>query len=149
MRVLKAVEGLTRYLAQARQGPESVGQLTVGLVPTMGNLHRGHLSLIERARRENALVVVSIFVNPLQFGPQEDFARYPHTPDQDLRLCQQSGVDAVFMPTPAAFYGTASPKTDHLSQVVPPKDMMAVLCGPYRPGHFEGVATVVTKLLSL
>ncbi|MGB3201181.1 MAG: pantoate--beta-alanine ligase, partial [Nodosilinea sp.] len=156
MRVLKAVEGLTRYLFEARQGKGAVGiepglanRLEVGLVPTMGNLHRGHLSLIERARRENALVVVSIFVNPLQFGPQEDLARYPHTPNDDLRLCEQAGVDAVFMPTPEAFYGTAAPQSSDLTQVVPPKGMTAVLCGPHRPGHFEGVATVVTKLLSL
>ncbi|PSR17172.1 cytidylate kinase [filamentous cyanobacterium CCP3] len=159
MRVLKAVEGLTRYLAQARLGQRGVlasstskrstDRLEVGLVPTMGNLHRGHLSLIERARRENALVVVSIFVNPLQFGPQEDLARYPHTPDQDLHLCEQAGVDAVFMPTPAAFYGTADPQASDLTQVLPPRAMMSVLCGPHRPGHFEGVATVVTKLLSL
>lgn len=156
MRVLKAIEGLTRYLVQARQDKGAIGiepgqtnRLEVGLVPTMGNLHRGHLSLIERARRENALVVVSIFVNPLQFGPQEDLARYPHTPDDDLRLCEQAGVDAVFMPTPAAFYGTAAPQSSDLIQVVPPQGMTAVLCGPHRSGHFEGVATVVTKLLSL
>ncbi|WP_026072521.1 bifunctional pantoate--beta-alanine ligase/(d)CMP kinase [Nodosilinea nodulosa] len=159
MRVLKAVEGLTRYLAQVRLGqgkgePNGVGQglfcpPEVGLVPTMGNLHQGHLSLIERARQENALVVVSIFVNPLQFGPQEDLARYPRTPEQDLRLCEQAGVDAVFMPTPAAFYGTADLQSGGITQVVPPREMMAVLCGPYRTNHFEGVATVVTKLLSL
>jgi pantoate ligase/cytidylate kinase len=110
---------------------------------------RGHLSLIERARQENTLVVVSIFVNPLQFGPQEDLARYPHTPQQDLRLCEQAGVDAVFMPTAAAFYGTADPQASDLTRVIPPQAMTAVLCGPHRPGHFEGVATVVTKLLSL
>ncbi|HZG39692.1 MAG TPA: bifunctional pantoate--beta-alanine ligase/(d)CMP kinase [Nodosilinea sp.] len=159
MRVLKAVEGLTRYLAQARQGQGGVDAdgsgatqshcPEVGLVPTMGNLHRGHLSLIERARQENTLVVVSIFVNPLQFGPQEDLARYPHTPQQDLRLCEQAGVDAVFMPTAAAFYGTAGPQASDLTRVIPPQAMTAVLCGPHRPGHFEGVATVVTKLLSL
>jgi pantoate ligase/cytidylate kinase len=115
----------------------------------MGNLHRGHLSLIERARRENAIALVSIFVNPLQFGPQEDLARYPHTPDQDLALCEQAGVDAVFMPTATALYGTVEPLAGELTQVIPPKAMLAVLCGPHRPGHFEGVATVVTKLLSL
>ncbi|WP_035993112.1 bifunctional pantoate--beta-alanine ligase/(d)CMP kinase [Leptolyngbya sp. KIOST-1] len=157
MRVLKTVEGLLRYLAQARQGLGASSSLeaglgvppTVGLVPTMGHLHRGHQSLIERARHENTLVVVSIFVNPLQFGPQEDLARYPHTPDQDLRLCEQGGVDVVFMPTPAAFYGSASPQGKDVTQVLPPQPMVSVLCGPYRPGHFAGVATVVTKLLSL
>jgi len=151
VRVLKTVEGLERYLAQAR-APQTLDQdplPEVGLVPTMGNLHRGHRSLMERAQQENTLVVVSIFVNPLQFGPQEDLACYPHTPKQDLSLCEQVGVDAVFMPTPAVFYGTANPLADQLTQVIPPQQMMAVLCGPHRPGHFEGVATVVTKLLSL
>lgn len=149
MRVLKTVEGVKRYLAQARQTQHIDDGVAIGLVPTMGHLHPGHLSLIERARMENAVVVVSIFVNPLQFGPQEDLARYPHTPEQDLRLCEQTGVDAVFMPTPAAFYGAADPQAPAITQVTPPQAMMAVLCGPYRPGHFEGVATVVTKLLSL
>ncbi|MFQ4134692.1 bifunctional pantoate--beta-alanine ligase/(d)CMP kinase [Nodosilinea sp. PGN35] len=146
MRVLKTVAGVRRYLAQMRQGQSPAA---VGLVPTMGHLHRGHLSLIERARLENAVVVVSIFVNPLQFGPQEDLGRYPHTPEQDLRLCDQAGVDGVFMPTAATLYGVAEPQADTITQVIPPPAMTAVLCGPHRPGHFEGVATVVTKLLSL
>ena len=147
VRILKTVDGLTCYLAQKRQG--RTGTLTVGLVPTMGGLHAGHRSLMERARRENDLVVVSIFLNPIQFAPGEDLARYPQTPSQDLQLCDQVGVDAVFMPTPQGFYGSDSPASAGLTQVVPPASMMAVLCGPHRPGHFEGVATVVTKLLSL
>ncbi len=149
MRVLKTVEGVKCYLTQVRREQNAEDGVTVGLVPTMGNLHKGHLSLIERARLENSVVVVSIFVNPLQFGPQEDLARYPHTPEQDLRLCEQAEADAVFMPTATAFYGAAQPQADAITQVMPPKSMMAVLCGPHRPGHFEGVATVVTKLLSL
>ncbi|MBE9136904.1 bifunctional pantoate--beta-alanine ligase/(d)CMP kinase [Nodosilinea sp. LEGE 07088] len=149
MRALKTVEGLARYLAQVRAHSPGEEAATVGLVTTMGNLHQGHLSLIDRARRENAVVVVSIFVNPLQFGPQEDLARYPQTPDHDLRLCEQCAVDAVFMPTPTTLYGSLAPSAADLTQVMPPKEMMAVLCGPYRPGHFEGVATVVTKLLNL
>ncbi|HSM80822.1 MAG TPA: bifunctional pantoate--beta-alanine ligase/(d)CMP kinase [Nodosilinea sp.] len=158
VRVLKTVEGLGRYLAQERQrGIDQGERPEVALVPTLGNLHEGHLSLMERARRENTLVVVSIFVNPLQFGPEEDLARYPQTPEQDLRRCEQAGVDAVFMPTAAVLYGSArsgdgqaaaAPVGD-VTRVVPPQAMTAVLCGPYRPGHFEGVATVVTKLLSL
>lgn len=149
MRVLKTVEGVRRYLSQMRREQSAGDGVAVGLVPTMGNLHQGHLSLIERARLENGVVVVSIFVNPLQFGPQEDLARYPHTPEQDLRLCEQAGVDAVFMPTATAFYGAAQPQADAMTRVMPPRAMVAVLCGPHRPGHFEGVATVVTKLLSL
>jgi pantoate ligase/cytidylate kinase len=124
-------------------------QPEVGLVPTMGNLHQGHLSLIHRARQDNTWVVVSIFINPLQFAPGEDLDRYPQTQAQDLALCEQAGVDVVFMPTPEAFYGQNRPTMGELAQVIPPKEMMAVLCGPHRPGHFEGVATVVTKLLSL
>ncbi|MGF1570540.1 MAG: bifunctional pantoate--beta-alanine ligase/(d)CMP kinase [Nodosilinea sp.] len=151
MRVLKTVAGLTRYLAEARQGPDSAPPdvATVGLVPTMGGLHKGHLSLIDRASQENDRVVVSLFINPLQFGPGEDLARYPQTQSQDLWNCEQAGVDVVFMPAPAALYGTAAPSPLELTQVMPPKAMLAVLCGPHRPGHFEGVATVVTKLLSL
>ena len=147
VRVLKTVDGLTCYLAQQRQrgGPRQ----RVGLVPTMGGLHAGHRSLMDRARRDNDLVVVSIFLNPTQFAPGEDLARYPQTPSQDLQLCDQAAVDAVFMPTPQELYGSAQPSPASLTQVVPPAAMMAVLCGPHRPGHFAGVATVVTKLLSM
>jgi pantoate ligase/cytidylate kinase len=151
VRVLTTVEGLRCYLAERRQTlSHSHGQCpTVGLVPTMGGLHNGHLSLIEKARKENDVVVTSIFVNPLQFAPGEDLDKYPRTESADLQQCQQGGVDAVFMPTPKALYGIADPAPGELTQVIPPKEMMAVLCGPYRPGHFEGVATVVTKLLCL
>lgn len=146
VQVLKTVDGLTCYLDQQRGGP---GNRSVGLVPTMGGLHGGHRSLIDRARRDNDLVVVSIFLNPTQFAPGEDLDRYPQTPSQDLQLCDQAGVDAVFMPTARELYGSAQPDPSALTQVRPPAAMMAVLCGPHRPGHFEGVVTVVTKLLSL
>lgn len=149
MRVIKTVEGLTCYLAQRRKAGAASTSPEVGLVPTMGNLHGGHRSLIERARRENDVVIVSIFINPLQFGPQEDLARYPQTPSQDLQICEQGGVDVVFMPTPQVLYGSPNLSLSGLTQVVPPTAMTSVLCGPHRPGHFEGVATVVTKLLSL
>ncbi len=144
MQVLKTIAGLRCYLEQQR----ATGA-TVGLVPTMGALHDGHLSLIRRACQENAVVVVSIFVNPTQFGPGEDLARYPQDLDRDQRLCEQMGVDAVFAPTVSALYGSESPSPATLTQVVPPQEMMAVLCGPVRPGHFQGVATVVLKLLNL
>jgi pantoate ligase/cytidylate kinase len=122
----------------------------VGLVPTMGSLHQGHLSLIQRARQENSTVVVSIFVNPLQFGPQEDYQRYSRTLEQDQKLCEQAGVDAIFAPTPEEMgiylqNMQATPAT----QVVPPSGMISSLCGSYRPGHFQGVATIVTKLFNL
>jgi pantoate--beta-alanine ligase len=114
---------------------------TVGLVPTMGALHDGHLSLVRAARAQCRRAVVTIFVNPKQFGPREDFARYPRDLDADLKLVSSAGADAVFAPDvsemyPAGFATTVSVAglTDHL-------------CGPHRPGHFAGVATVVTKLL--
>ncbi|MEO0539317.1 MAG: bifunctional pantoate--beta-alanine ligase/(d)CMP kinase [Cyanobacteria bacterium P01_A01_bin.105] len=139
MRILKTVEGLTRWRAQA------VG--TVGLVPTMGALHAGHLSLICRARQANDWVVVSIFVNPLQFGPTEDLDRYPRTWSADVTQCEAAGVDAIFAPTVAALYGHTP--IDQHTRVIPPPQMVNVLCGRSRPGHFEGVTTVVTKLLTL
>ncbi|MGC9503229.1 bifunctional pantoate--beta-alanine ligase/(d)CMP kinase [Baaleninema sp.] len=134
---------------------QSQSEVTIGLVPTMGNLHGGHLSLIDRARQENDRVIVSIFVNPLQFGPHEDFEKYPRTLDFDCQLCQEAGVDAVFAPSaeelgisgraPADSDGKTSLRTT----VVPPPKMTSILCGRSRPGHFDGVATIVTKLLNL
>lgn len=146
MRLFTTTAGLRCYLERHCFGKE------VGLVPTMGALHAGHLSLIERARRENAIVVVSIFVNPLQFGPKEDFQQYPRQLEQDRQVCEQVGVDAIFAPTVAEFYGNrlaTSNTSAELTQVVPPAMMTSVLCGRSRPGHFQGVATVVTKLLNL
>jgi pantoate ligase/cytidylate kinase len=113
----------------------------------MGALHQGHLSLIFRARQENATVIVSIFVNPLQFGPHEDFQRYPRTLEQDKQLCEQAGVDAIFAPAPEELEIGI---TDlGVTQVVPPSAMISVLCGRSRIGHFQGVATIVTKLFHL
>lgn len=117
---------------------------TVGFVPTMGALHQGHLSLIERAKAENDLVVVSIFVNPLQFGPEEDFQNYPRVLEEDRQLCADQGVDAIFAPTSEAMGLTVSP-----TQVLPPESMTSVLCGRSRIGHFPGVATIVTKLFNI
>jgi pantoate ligase / CMP/dCMP kinase len=119
---------------------------SVGFVPTMGALHRGHQSLIGRARQENVRVLVSIFVNPLQFGPSEDFSRYPRTLDADAALCAEAGVDAIFAPS-ATGLGLAPDATP--TQVIPPKSLISGLCGLSRPGHFEGVATIVTKLLNI
>lgn len=124
----------------------SLSKTAVGLVPTMGSLHAGHLSLLKRARQENATVIVSIFVNPLQFGPTEDYQSYPRTLDQDRQLCEQAEVDAIFAPT-ADEMGTTPPHP--LTQVVPPASMTSVLCGRSRTGHFQGVATIVTKLFNL
>jgi pantoate ligase / CMP/dCMP kinase len=117
---------------------------SIGFVPTMGALHVGHQSLIDRARHENALVIVSIFVNPLQFGPNEDLDRYPRQLEIDRNLCEAAGVDVLFLPTPESM-GIR----DILTQVMPPAMMMSGLCGKTRPGHFQGVATIVTKLLNI
>jgi pantoate--beta-alanine ligase len=128
-------------LRQAVRGARGRG-LTVGLVPTMGALHAGHLRLVETARRQNDFVVVSIFVNPTQFGPHEDFERYPRPLEQDLARCAEAGVDLVFAPPPAVMY----PPGYHTFVEV--TGLQDVLCGPSRPGHFRGVATVVLKLFN-
>lgn len=120
-------------------------QRDVGFVPTMGALHPGHVSLIQRAQQENSWVVVSIFVNPLQFGLGEDFDRYPRSFDQDLQLCEKLGVDVVFAPTPAEM----GVDQRHQTQVVPDPSLTQGLCALQRPGHFTGVATIVTKLLNI
>ena len=114
---------------------------TSGLVPTMGALHAGHASLLEQARRENDVVVCSIYVNPTQFGPGEDFEKYPRTLDADKKICAAAGVDLIF--APKTLY-SEDPRV-----WVEVGALGDVLCGMSRPGHFRGVATVVTKLLSL
>jgi pantoate ligase/cytidylate kinase len=112
----------------------------------MGALHIGHLSLIDRARTENACLVVSIFVNPLQFGAGEDFEQYPRTLEQDLQLCENAGVDAIFAPDP---HEMGINDISKITQVIPPPAMTDILCGRSRVGHFQGVATIVTKLLNV
>src|SRR5207253_5625678 len=114
---------------------------SIGLVPTMGALHSGHLSLVDLARRENDLVVVSIFVNPIQFGPGEDFARYPRDPARDARLLHEAEVDAIYEPSAEVMYPPDASTRVHVGDVAERFE------GASRPGHFEGVATVVTKLL--
>ncbi len=116
---------------------------TIGLVPTMGFLHAGHLELVRRARRECNRVVVSIFVNPLQFGPREDYERYPRDLEGDRRLLQGEGVDLLFTPAVEEMYPPG------FTTVVEVAGLGDRLCGRSRPGHFRGVATVVTKLLNI
>jgi pantoate--beta-alanine ligase len=115
----------------------------IGLVPTMGFLHEGHLSLMRRARSENTAVVASIFVNPTQFGRNEDLSTYPRDPDADAEKCAQEGVDALFMPQPEEVYGP------NYQTYVEVEEVSAPLCGASRPGHFRGVATVVLKLFNI
>ncbi len=117
--------------------------LTIGFVPTMGYLHPGHRSLIEKARRENDKVVVSIFVNPIQFGPNEDFEKYPRDMEADTEMCREAKVDLIFAPAVSEMY-----KTPNLSYVDIEK-LGDGLCGAKRAGHFRGVCTVVSKLFNL
>jgi pantoate--beta-alanine ligase len=116
--------------------------LSIGLVPTMGALHAGHLSLVERARSENRILVVSAFVNPIQFAAGEDFARYPRDPARDAALLLQLGVDAIYRPAVEAMYPPGASTRVQVGAVAEPLE------GKARPGHFEGVATVVTKLFA-
>jgi pantoate--beta-alanine ligase len=118
------------------------GRRSIGLVPTMGALHAGHLSLVELARRENDVVVASSFVNPIQFGPGEDFARYPRDPDRDTELLANAGVTVIYQPATEVMYPAGASTRVRVSGVAEPLE------GIVRPGHFEGVATVVTKLLA-
>ncbi|MEX0272664.1 (d)CMP kinase [Leptolyngbyaceae cyanobacterium UHCC 1019] len=210
MRLFTTILGLRCYLDSCRfkrhdlersgSYPEVATPLEIGFVPTMGALHAGHLSLIQRARKENKIVVVSIFVNPLQFAPTEDFQRYPRTLKQDQTLCEQAHVDALFVPdaeelglikrmtngewrsrsvsegvmanselkTPNSKLKTQNSKlktqnskhslreryanktqNSKLTQVLPPTSLTSELCGRSRPEHFQGVATIVTKLLNI
>jgi pantoate--beta-alanine ligase len=115
----------------------------IGLVPTMGFLHEGHLSLVRRCRKENSICIVSIFVNPIQFGQGEDLGSYPRDMDRDLELLEKEKVDFVFAPEPSAMY---SPQ---FSTFVEETDLSRGMCGSSRPGHFRGVCTVVLKLLNI
>lgn len=117
--------------------------LTIGFVPTMGYLHEGHKSLIDAARRENDRVAVSIFVNPMQFGPKEDLASYPRDLEKDARLCEAAGVDLIFHPEPEEMYA------DGFCSYVDMDGLTTELCGKSRPTHFRGVQTVVLKLFHI
>lgn len=128
--------------------------LKIGLVPTMGALHKGHESLIKKACETCDKVIVSIFVNPIQFGPNEDYDKYPRTIDSDKSICEKNGVAIVFAPTPTEMYGqNYTNKTlntnNHITFVCPPYNLVDKLCGKTRAGHFDGVATVVLKLFNI
>ena len=138
MKVVRTAEDLRAVLASIRSSGRSVG-----FVPTMGALHEGHLSLLRSARRSSEAVVLSIFVNPLQFGPREDFAAYPRPEDEDLAAAELEGTDVVFVPDGGEMYPEAAATT---ISVGPIGDELE---GKDRPGHFDGVATVVAKLFNL
>jgi pantoate--beta-alanine ligase len=121
------------------------GGSRIAFVPTMGNLHAGHVSLIEAARRHGEHFVASIFVNPMQFGPNEDFAHYPRTPREDERMLAAAGCELMFMPDVAEIYPYGAERATRVE--VP--GLSRILCGEFRPGHFEGVSTVVAKLFHI
>lgn len=139
MQVIHDKSQLRKALRLARAGGKQVG-----FVPTMGYLHDGHAALMDRARRENDVVAVSVFVNPTQFGPNEDLAAYPRDAERDMALMRAHGVDLAFFPTVEDLYPPGY--TTYVSVEGP---MTQTLCGRSRPGHFRGVATIVTKLFHL
>lgn len=123
--------------------------LKVGLVPTMGALHDGHLSLIKKSVETCDKTVVSIFVNPTQFGPTEDLEKYPRTLEADMELCKNAGVDIIFAPSSTEMYGEGQNSNDFFTYVIPPFFYTNTLCGKSRVGHFDGVCTVVAKLFNI
>lgn len=138
MKVIRDPGKLNRLLKGVSRNGKSIG-----FVPTMGALHPGHLSLIKQAQKENGFVVVSIFVNPAQFGPQEDLDKYPRPLKSDILLCCKAKVDLVFLPNQKIMY------PEGFSTFVNVEGLSNLLCGATRPGHFRGVTTVVTKLLNI
>ena len=138
MKIAKTIESV-RQLVKAARGEGK----NIGLVPTMGALHIGHISLIEAAVKQCDFVVVSVFVNPTQFGPGEDFEKYPRPLDADLEICRKTGVDVVFAPTPEQMY-----PSENLTWVSVEK-LTELLCGQFRPIHFRGVTTVCAKLFNI
>ena len=135
MKVIKTVRELKQAVSELKQAGK-----VVGLVPTMGALHAGHMSLVDRARRENDVVVVSVFVNPTQFNNKEDLRTYPRTEEQDCRMLEAAGCDIVFMPTVEEIYPEPDNRVFDLGPVA------EVMEGKFRPGHFNGVCQIVSKL---
>lgn len=138
MDLVRTIAETRKITSEARRRRRSVG-----FVPTMGALHAGHASLLHAARARDQLVVVSIFVNPTQFGPHEDFNKYPRTLEADFALCEQAGVDLIFAPPVEEMYPEESCTTVHVARLT------ERLEGEFRPGHFDGVTTVVCKLLGI
>lgn len=141
MEIITDVKTMRQKVAEARHDGK-----TVGLVPTMGYLHEGHLALIDAARTQTDVVVVSDFVNPMQFGPTEDYQVYPRDLDHDAKLCEEHGVEYVFAPTVEQMYPKDSRQVDVFVDV---RNLDNNLCGRFRPGHFRGVVTVVSKLFNI
>ncbi len=140
MRRATSIAEVRAAVREWRRGAERVV-----FVPTMGNLHAGHMSLLEAARAHGERFIASIFVNPMQFGPNEDFAHYPRTPERDAHMLRDAGCDLMFSPDVAEMYPRGADESTRLE--VP--GLSDILCGEFRPGHFQGVATVVCKLLHI
>lgn len=154
MKVIKKIEQMQKISDSLRKQSK-----IIGFVPTMGALHKGHIELIKRSRKETDIVVVSIFVNPIQFGPKEDYKKYPRPIDKDLKICKENNVDYIFYPDVEEMY----PLNDKIIQnsvfrvnskeriltFVEVKKLQDILCGKFRPGHFIGVCTVVVKLFNI
>ncbi|HWO76370.1 MAG TPA: pantoate--beta-alanine ligase [Bacillus sp. (in: firmicutes)] len=138
MKIITTIKEMQQEVRQLK-----VQQLSIGYVPTMGYLHEGHSALIDEARRHNDKVIISIFVNPLQFGPNEDFDAYPRDIERDEWIAKEHGVDFIFYPSVDEMY------PHELSVSLSVKDRTDVLCGKSRPGHFDGVVTVLTKLFHI
>ena len=137
-KLVHTIRGLHKLIDRNKRG----GQ-TVGFVPTMGFLHEGHLALVKKAKNQNEIVVMSIFVNPAQFGPGEDYDAYPSNIKRDTELAEEAGVDILFIPEPAEMY-----PTDGGIRILP-GPQATKLCGASRPGHFDGVLKVVLKLFNI
>jgi pantoate--beta-alanine ligase len=140
MKIVTRIAEMRAIVREWRMAGESIA-----FVPTMGNLHAGHASLIGAGHLHGRRVVASVFVNPLQFGPNEDYLAYPRTPDEDVALLESQGVDVLLLPTVEEMYPLGSAG----STIVDVPELSGILCGAFRPGHFQGVATVVVKLLNL
>jgi pantoate--beta-alanine ligase len=138
MKVITKIAEMQKQIIQERNNEKSIG-----FVPTMGYLHEGHMALLKRARQENDILVLSVFVNPLQFGPSEDLDAYPRDFERDKKIAEECGVDYLFYPAVDEMY----PSTPSVKVIV--QDRTEVLCGRSRPGHFDGVATVLTKLFNI
>ncbi len=138
MKIIRKIKELKTHLTKlSKQGK------TIGFVPTMGYLHEGHLSLIKMARKENDIVIASIFVNPKQFGPSEDYKKYPRDMERDSKLAESVGADYIFTPTKNEIY-----KEDHKTYVEV-EEIDSIMCGASRSGHFKGVCTIVLKLFNI
>lgn len=140
MITIHSIDELRSFLSEEKESGKKIG-----FVPTMGALHEGHISLVHAAKHRGLSCVMSIFVNPTQFGPNEDFSKYPRTLETDKNLAFAGGVNFLFAPSEKTIY----PPDQEIKKISPPSTLNAVLCGPFRPGHFEGVCTVVNRLLEI